>query len=838
MHKIKLVALSVLCALPAHGQIIISETTEGSGLNKAIELTNIGSESINLSTYSIKLASNGASDWTSSPLVLEDHNLSPRHTYVIAHPDADAALVSKANLTNNQVTAFNGDDIIGLFKEQQLIDIVGTLGIRENFNQDTSLQRIDVTPNTTFNPAQWHSTGVNNDWQHIGIAPDYDDDFTPSEPPVQAIRKTIMELQGDGWASPYTDPAKGQYQSEQTFQVSGVITHIQDNADLGEDLPQGFFIQDPQGDDNPNTSDGLFIQGPIQGGVVGDLIEVTGKVIEHYGSTQFIPSAESRILDHGYSIQPTVVTRLNSDRYYAQTLERHEGMLVRFTAESDMHVSRSFAFDPGPQRYNMVLAYQQPNEHPHHRNQPGSQAAIKQADCNQDQQLIVEATQAGTPETPIAWYPDISQSSDGHSDNHLTIGDQVANLQGIIGYSHSDYRLFITEEATSASFNPVAKQNSPGLIEGNVKVATFNTQGVFTSRVNGPRNPAIDNDSPSGFVTGGANNQEELDLQVTKITAAIKQLNPDIVALLQVENNGYSAHSAIGYLLNRLNQNQDPHHTYQVAKLSDTSSDFVGENATASFILYRPALFKFKQLELLAMPGDDDLAIAMNDTLLATFDLNAKDQPTTFTLAVADLVDRNQHCSQPTETQGGCSTLREQASEKIAQALEQHSGHKILLGSFHAYPKEDAITRLTGLNDMASAPSSAHYLDSTTIRDTSNPHYSVENHAASGRVDYIFISPSLTSQFIDSAPWAINANESELWDYQHKTANTSWHRSSRHDPVLLNLNFELDERQSPEDNSSENPSAETEQSSGGSLGLISLLLFALMTIRRTRGTQA
>ncbi|MGC9423993.1 GlyGly-CTERM sorting domain-containing protein, partial [Vibrio sp.] len=108
----------------------------------------------------------------------------------------------------------------------------------------------------------------------------------------------------------------------------------------------------------------------------------------------------------------------------------------------------------------------------------------------------------------------------------------------------------------------------------------------------------------------------------------------------------------------------------------------------------------------------------------------------------------------------------------------------------------------------------------------------------SGRVDYIFISPSLTSQFIDSAPWAINANESELWDYQHKTANTSWHRSSRHDPVLLNLNFELDERQSPEDNSSENPSAETEQSSGGSLGLISLLLFALMTIRRTRGTQA
>lgn len=72
MNKVNIVALAIMCALPAHSQIIISETTEGSGNNKAIELTNISQENINLEQYTLRIAHNGAQDWSSSTLSPEE----------------------------------------------------------------------------------------------------------------------------------------------------------------------------------------------------------------------------------------------------------------------------------------------------------------------------------------------------------------------------------------------------------------------------------------------------------------------------------------------------------------------------------------------------------------------------------------------------------------------------------------------------------------------------------------------------------------------------------------------------------------------------------------------
>ncbi len=249
MNKVNIVALAIMCALPAHSQIIISETTEGSGNNKAIELTNISQENINLEQYTLRIAHNGANDWGNSHLNLPSTLVLPHQTYVIAHSQADPELLALADLQDTRVTTFNGDDIVGLFHQQQLIDIVGTLGIREDFNKDTSLRRINVQSSATFNLEHWHSTGIINDWSHIGTPPELDNqEIPPTIPPITAIDTTIMDLQGDGWASPYTDPANGKLESDEVFRVNGVITHIQTNSDLGKDLPIGFFIQDKFGD--------------------------------------------------------------------------------------------------------------------------------------------------------------------------------------------------------------------------------------------------------------------------------------------------------------------------------------------------------------------------------------------------------------------------------------------------------------------------------------------------------------------------------------------------------------------------------------------------------------
>ena len=840
MTKLPLIAAAIMCTLPAYSQIIISETTEGRGQNKAIELTNIGQESINLEQYTLRIAHNGANDWGNSHLNLPSTLVLPHQTYVIAHSQADAKLLTLADLKDTRVTSFNGDDIVGLFHQQQLIDIVGTLGVREDFNKDTSLRRINVQPSTTFHANDWYSTGIIDDWSHIGIPPQLDNqELPPTAPPIAAIDTTIMDLQGDSWASPYTDPANGKYESDDVFRVSGVITHIQTNSDLGKDLPIGFFIQDLIGDNNPLTSDGIFVQGPAQGHVAGDKVTVTGKVVEQFGSTQLIANGEIKKVSSNHKIEPTVITRLASDRYYAETLERHEGMLVRFTDESNMHVSRSFAFDPGPKRYNMVFAYQQPNIHPHQNHLPGSKEAIRQADCNLDQRLVIEATQVGSEQQPIAWYPDFAKNINGIEKNRVLIGDKVSDIEGIIGYSHSDYRLYVTKQAHSESFTSLGHHTETMINEGNIKVATFNTEGLFNSQINGNNNPAVNHDSTTGFVTGGAKDYSQLELQVTKLTAAIRSMNADLLALLQIENNGFGSNSAIDYLLTAINKELDSEQEYQVAKLKDDhQGHYVGTNATASYILYRPSVFTFKQLDVLTMPSDDKHNITLNDTVIATFDIRSKESSSELVVAAVDLADQAQTChggnvKQPAD----CDKLRQQASQAVIEKMAHKTGHQLVMGSLHAYPQEAAV-RLFSQSDAKP------YIDTVAVRDRNAKQYSFEHNAELGRVDYIFISTSLKDKFVDSAPWTINSTQSALLDYQaHLELTTKDHyRSSSHDPIIFTMKLALDTHTKPGDESPvigkpEKPQITNNQSSGGSLGLLSFLLL-LPLFRRMRNQQA
>ncbi|MDQ2109568.1 MULTISPECIES: ExeM/NucH family extracellular endonuclease [Vibrio] len=837
MNKVNIVALAIMCALPAHSQIIISETTEGSGNNKAIELTNISQENINLEQYTLRIAHNGAQDWSSSTLSLPITVMQPSQTYVIAHSQADPELLALADLQDTRVTTFNGDDIVGLFHQQQLIDIVGTLGIREDFNKDTSLRRINVQSSTTFKPEHWHSTGIINDWSHIGTPPKLDNqEIPPTIPPITAIDTTIMDLQGDGWASPYTDPANGKLESDEVFRVNGVITHIQTNSDLGKDLPIGFFIQDEFGDNNPLTSDAIFVQGLVQGYSIGDKVTVTGKVIEQFGSTQLVPTGNITKISSGHNIEPTTVTRLLSDRYYAETLERHEGMLVRFTDDSNMYVSRSFAFDTGPQRYNMVLAYQQPNIHPHQNHLPGSNEAIRQADCNLDQRLVVEATQTGSKHQPIVWYPDFAKNTNGIEQNLISIGDRASNIEGIIGYSHSDYRLYVTKQANSESFTRQINSSDPVINEGNIKIVTFNTEGLFISHLHGNNNPAVDNHSQTGFVTGGAKDQADLDLQIKKLTAAIHTMNSDLIALLQVENNGFEQGSAIDYLLTKINKGQENKQHYQVAKWNASNQDhYVGNNPTASYILYRPSVFKLNDLELLTMPSDDKQSISMNETVIATLNIHSKENPIELVVAAVDLVNRDQNCHGDTTQQTTpCDQLRQQASQAIIEAMSKKTDHQLILGSLHAYPKEKAalVFSPTELNS---------YVDAVAIRDRNSERYSIERNAESGRVDYIFMSTSLRDKFVDSAPWSINSAQSALLNYQSGMTfdETNWYRSSSHDPILLTLNLALSSNNDLGDDSETGtqPDAAENSSSGGGLGLFSFLLL-LPLLRRIRNQQA
>lgn len=137
-------------------ELFFSEYFEGSvGFNKAVEIVNLTENDIDLSFYSIKRQSNGGvngNGWEeSSTLTLKNEIIKANDVFVIINGDAniqqliDEADYKQLNTVSTNWGApltFNGNDPVGLFKNDILIDIIGTYnGGSANFGKDKVLRR-------------------------------------------------------------------------------------------------------------------------------------------------------------------------------------------------------------------------------------------------------------------------------------------------------------------------------------------------------------------------------------------------------------------------------------------------------------------------------------------------------------------------------------------------------------------------------------------------------------------------------------------------------------------------------------------------------------------------
>ena len=90
---------------------------------------------------------------------------------------------------------------------------------------------------------------------------------------------------------------------------------------------RGFYLQDPDGDGDPATSDGLFVYQRNEDEVaLGDLVVVTGPAGDFQGQTQ-VRASSVAICATGQRVEPVDVLLPVPDPAY---LNRFEGMLVRF----------------------------------------------------------------------------------------------------------------------------------------------------------------------------------------------------------------------------------------------------------------------------------------------------------------------------------------------------------------------------------------------------------------------------------------------------------------------------------------------------------------------------
>ena len=585
---------------------------------------------------------------------------------------------------------------------------------------------------------------------------------------------SIPSIQGAGASSPVVN-------SSVSFE--GVVTgDFQTSTQLN-----GFFVQDKTGDADISTSDGIFVFLPSFNAlssidvVPGDYVQVSGTVKEFKSATPD-PGTMTEIdtvtalTVCGSSIipAPTTVT-LNAATI--QNFEPLEGMLVQFAQA--LTVSETFNLS----RFGeLTLSADGRLFNPTNNNRPGTAGAIAAATGNINRKVLLDDGSTNTNLNPIPYL------SAADTTGTRRIGDTTTGLTAIMHYGFNNFRLEPTSQPVFAASNP--RSSSPENVGGTIKVAAANVLNFFTSLDTGA---TIINSKGLSYQPRGAQSATEFTRQRDKTLQALATINADVFGLIEVENNGNGAGSAIQSLVDGLNAILGAG-TY--AAIQDPALG-VGTDAIHVAMIYKPA----SVTPLGAAKSDTD-PIHNRPPVAQTFRTNTG---ATFTLVMNHF--KSKGCSGATgadldsgDGQGCFNDRRKQQASALLSFIQTlktraNDNDVLVMGDLNAYGFEDPINLLT---------TAVNPLTSLNLQIPEASRYSYVFSGETGYLDHALSSASLEPQVTGINEWHVNADEPITIDYnldQGYAPNppkaddryaASQYRYSDHDPVIVGLNLTSD----------------------------------------------
>lgn len=584
----------------------------------------------------------------------------------------------------------------------------------------------------------------------------------------------IYLIQGSGATSTYVN---------QSITTNGVVTRLNNN---------GFYIQDLTGDNNPATSDGIFVFSSAHTPAVGSLVRVAGTVLEfNTGAasntvtssqplTQIGNVSSVTVLGTGYNIAPVDVSLPLAS---GDSLERFEGMLVRLLGPLTVQQNYFQA------RYGqLTLGSGGRFETPTNRHRPGSSQAIALAELQARSAVLLDDGSSAQNRNPMPHY---------QGNGLPRAGDTVASVTGVVDFGLATasntgaamYRIHPTVAPSFAATNP--RPATPPAVGGNIRVAAANVLNFFTTFTNGATasgqsgQGCTEGGSSSASNCRGANNITEFLRQRDKIVRMLAGLDADAVGLMEIQNNGSTA---VQNLVDALNAHLGSS-AYAVVPDPATGT---GSDAIKVAMIYKPA-----RLSRVGASLSDTAPVNNRPTLAQTF---AAANGERFTLVVNHL--KSKGCSGASgsdadqgDGQGCWNATRVQQARQLRNFVAQlqsgsGSNDVLLVGDFNAYAQEDPIYELT----------SNGFVDQ--IGRFNGFGYSYVFDGAAGRLDHAIASQSLSAKVSSAKDWHINADESLAQDYNLEFKQPACascapdpydgslpYRSSDHDPVLIGLNL-------------------------------------------------
>lgn len=513
--------------------------------------------------------------------------------------------------------------------------------------------------------------------------------------------------------------------------VEGVVT-----ATFGNGLG-GWFLQDA-GDGDAATSDALFVAaGDIP--TAGRRVRVRGTVVE---------------LNAGNgtrtALQPTAVTPLGKGKVRSVVIatppadwERYENMRVRIAAPltvAGTHRAEKFG--------ELMVNFGERLRTPSDAVAPGEAARALAAENARRMLRLDDGSDAEQPAS--VWY--LPKTGLPRTGTRLT------KVEGILDQRSGGYRLQL---AAKPAFKRMAPPAAPK-VGGDVRIAGLNLENFFNGDGQG-----------GGFPTPrGARNPAELEGQRARLVATIRGLNPDIAALMEVENDGFGPQSAIAMLVDALNAGGGDWRAIV------TDADQGGDQIRVGLI-YRAS--RVSPVGTAATLTDDLFGTRNRPPLAQTF--RAGSGPA-FTVVANHF--KSKGCGSASgadadqkDGQSCWNATRTESSRRLDAWLRTdptRSGSDLamIVGDLNAYSMEDPITTLVA----------AGWRDAFAGQRGPVP-YSYVYDGLTGRLDHALLSPALAVRLVGAAEWHSNADEPDSRGYQNRPGDRAPWRSSDHDPLVV-----------------------------------------------------
>ncbi len=510
--------------------------------------------------------------------------------------------------------------------------------------------------------------------------------------------------------------------------IRGIITRLQSGT--------GFYIEQPGSDKSRASSNALFVEDPDLSHKVsaGQVLVLSGQVSElgkaRNTLTAITGVSRHKLCDEGIDLPQTLVELpLNSRQ--REALESMRIILDQQLISSDVY---------NLYRGEVTLSAKGGLRVFTEDNQPGP-AAAQAAKKNWKWTL---RTVSSEPNQPVLRY-----------------GTEVSYTTGIMGNKGGRPVLLLEQPLIGKPFS------SPTLAppqKGNIRLASFNLLNFFNGDGRG-----------DGFPTQrGATNHDDFLAQSGRIRSAISHIEPHLLAVQELENDGFGPRSAARSLLSLLNKSG--HGSWTVI---EPSSGRVGEDVITVGLFYRAdtmtptgpahildsAPFRKISRQPLAQVFQDNLT--GQRFLVAVNHLKSK----------GSCPDSGENSDQH-DGQSCWNPARVAAAKAVSDwvkelAVKSGTNHVLILGDMNAWRKEDPIRtfKSQGFAELVE-------------QFAGLPQHSYIYWGAAGTLDYAFASTALLPAVSHAEIWHINSDWPQGMDLPDP-----WLRSSDHDPVIVDLDL-------------------------------------------------